>query len=159
MVDSTDNEENYNSEEIGKDDKEKEDEYTGGRPTLFQEASWQRQQEEEAKVAREAQDAAYKRMTTLSKAIQRFESKPMHKHCIPTKNMISMEQARLLYNEMYDDCLTETLPLTEIKDLATTELCIPQVHGETDAIIDTISHAIMRRLKCIIPTTNLEMLI
>jgi hypothetical protein len=69
-----------------------------------------------------------------------------------------MEQARLLYNEMYDDCLTETLPLTEIKDLAATESCIPQVHGETDAIIDTISHAIMRCLKCIIPTTNLELL-
>jgi hypothetical protein len=97
MADPTDNEENYNSEEIGKDDKEKEDEYTGGRPSLFQEASWQQRQEEEARVAREAQDAAYKRMTTLSKAIQRFESKPMHKHCIPTKNMISMEQARLLY--------------------------------------------------------------
>jgi hypothetical protein len=70
--------------------------------------------------------------------------------------MISMEQAPLLYNEMYDDCLTETLPLTEIKDLATTESCIPQIHGETEAIID--SHAIMRRLKCIIPTKNLEML-
>jgi hypothetical protein len=119
---------------------------------------WQRRQEEEARVAREAQDAAYKRITTLSKAIQRFESKPMHKHCIPTKSMISMEQAKLLYNEMYDNCLTETLPLTEMKDLATTESCIPQLHGETDAIVDTISHAIMRRLKCIIPTTNLEIL-
>jgi hypothetical protein len=45
-----------------------------------------------------------------------------------------------------------------VKDLATAESCIPQVHGETDAIINTISHAIMRRLKYIIPTTNLEML-
>jgi hypothetical protein len=93
MVDPTDNEENCNLEEIGKDDKEKEDEYTGGRPSIFQEASWQRRQKEEARVAREAQDAAYKQMTTLSKAIQRFESKPMHKYCIPTKNMISMKQA------------------------------------------------------------------
>jgi hypothetical protein len=129
MADPTDNEENYNSEEIGKDDKEKENEYTGGRPSLFQEASWQRRQEEEARVEREAQDAAYKQMTTLSKEIQRFKSKPMHKHCIPKKNMIFMEQAQLLYNEMYDDCLSETLSLTEIKDLATTESCIPQVHG------------------------------
>jgi hypothetical protein len=48
MADPTDKEENYNSEESGKDDKEKEDEYTGGRPSLFQEASWQRRQEEEA---------------------------------------------------------------------------------------------------------------
>jgi hypothetical protein len=54
MADPTDEEENYNSEESGKDDKEKEDEYTGGRPTLSQEASWQRRQEEEARVAREA---------------------------------------------------------------------------------------------------------
>ena len=46
MADPTNNEENYNSEEIGKDDKEKEDEYTGGRPSLFQEGSWQRRQEE-----------------------------------------------------------------------------------------------------------------
>jgi hypothetical protein len=40
MADPTNEEENYNSEESGKDDKEKEDEYTGGRPTLLQEASW-----------------------------------------------------------------------------------------------------------------------
>jgi hypothetical protein len=60
MTDPTIKEENYNSEESGKDNKEKEDEYTGGRPTLFQEASWQRGQEEEARVTREAQDAAYK---------------------------------------------------------------------------------------------------
>jgi hypothetical protein len=39
MADSTDKEENYSSEESGKDDKEKEDDYTGGRPTLSQEAS------------------------------------------------------------------------------------------------------------------------
>jgi hypothetical protein len=35
MADPTDEEENQNLEESGKDDKEKEDEYTGGRPSLF----------------------------------------------------------------------------------------------------------------------------
>ena len=138
--------------------KKKDDEYTGGKPSLFEEAEWRKSQEEEARETRESQESAIKRMTQVSKAVQRFESKPMHKHCIPTKNMINMEQARLLYNEMYDDCLTETLPLTEIKDLATNESCIPAKHEETDAIIETISHAIMRRLLCIIPQTNNNML-
>jgi hypothetical protein len=82
----------------------------------------------------------------------------MHKHCIPTKKMIHMEQARLLYNEMYDDFLTETLPLTEIKYLATNESCIPVKHDETDAVTDTNSHVIMRCLLCIIPQTNNNML-
>jgi DNA primase len=143
-----------NKEEEGKE----EDKYIGGRPSLFEEARWQRQQEEDARIAREAQDMAFKRTTTISKAIQRFESKPMHKHCIPSKDMITMEQARLLYNEMFDDCLRETLPLTDINDLTTTESCIPDQHDESDAIITTISHAIMRRLKCIIPETNRVML-
>jgi hypothetical protein len=39
MADPTNEEENHNLEGSGKDDKEKEDEYTGGRPSLFQEAS------------------------------------------------------------------------------------------------------------------------
>jgi hypothetical protein len=59
---------------------------------------------------------------------------------------------------MVDYCLTETLPLPEINDLATTKSCIPDEHGKSDAIITMISHAIMRRLKCIIPETNLVML-
>jgi hypothetical protein len=68
----------------------------GGRPSLFEEADWRRRQEEEAQTAREAQESAIKRMTQVLKAVQRLESKPMHEHCIPTKNMISMEQARLM---------------------------------------------------------------
>ena len=66
---TTDDEENYKAEENGKEENAEEGKYSGGRPSLFQEASWQQRQEEEARVAREAQDAAYKRMTTLSKAI------------------------------------------------------------------------------------------
>jgi hypothetical protein len=82
----------------------------------------------------------------------------MHSHCIPETAMLDMDKARLLYNEMYDDCLLETLPLTKITDLVTTGSCIPSMHKETDAIIKTISHAIMRRLMCVIPVTNTGML-
>jgi hypothetical protein len=64
--------------------------------------------------------------------------------------MLDMDKARLLYNEMYDDCLLETLPLTKVTNLVTTESCIPSVHNETDAI--------MRRLMCVIPVTNTGML-
>jgi hypothetical protein len=117
-----------NNEDTSDDDKKKEkkeDEYIGGRPSLFEEADWRRRQEEEAQTAREAQESAIKRMTQVLKAVQRPESKPMYEHCIPTKNMISMEQARLMYNEIYNDCLAEGLPLTKIKDLAANESCIP----------------------------------
>jgi hypothetical protein len=146
-----------NNEDTSDNDEKKEkkeDEYIGGRPSLFEEADWRRRQEEEARTAREAQESAIKIMTQVSKVVQRLESKPMHKHCIPTKNMISMEQVRLMYNEIYDDCLAEGLPLTKIKDLAANESCIPDKHPETEEIIDTISHAIMRRLMCIVPKTN-----
>jgi hypothetical protein len=84
--------------------------------------------------------------------------KPMHSHCIPAEDMLDMDKTRLLYNEMYDDCLLETLPLTKITDLVTTGSCIPSIHNATDAIIKTISHAIMRRLMCVIPVTNIGML-
>ena len=83
---------------------------------------------------------------------------PMHKHCIPVKTMVTMEQAKQLYNEMYDDCLIETYPLTELKYLSPKGSCIPPMHNETDTTIATISHAIMRRLKVIIPITNTVML-
>jgi hypothetical protein len=53
-------------------------------------------------------------MIQVLKAVQRLESKPMHEHFIPTKNMISMEEAGLMYNKLYDDCLAEGLPLTKI---------------------------------------------
>jgi hypothetical protein len=154
---------NTNDEDIKNLNKEeekqkKDDEYTGGKPTLFEEADWRQRQEEEARSARESQEFAIKRMTQISKAIQRFESKPMHKHCIPATDMINMEQARLMYNELYDDCLTEGLPLTKLTDLAANESCIPETHPETETIIDTISHAIMRRLMCFIPKTNTKML-
>jgi hypothetical protein len=85
-------------------------------------------------------------MTQISEAIQRFESKPIHEHCIPATDMSNMEQARLMYNELYDDCLTEGLPLTKLTDLAANESCILETYPETETIIDTISHAIMRRL-------------
>jgi hypothetical protein len=130
-----------NNEDTSDDNKNKEkkvDEYIGGRPSLFEEADWRRRQEEQARTAREAQESAIKRMTQVFKAVQQLESKPMHEHCIPTKNMISMEQARLMYNEIYDDCLAEGLPLTtKIKDLAANESCIPDNHPETEAIIYT----------------------
>jgi hypothetical protein len=136
----------------------KDDEYTGGKPSLFEEAEWRRRQEEEARTAREAQEFAIKQMTQMSKAIQRFESKPMYEHCIPATEMINMEQARLMYNEIYDDCLTEGLPLTKLTDLPANESGIPETHPETEAIIDTISHALMRRLMCFIPKTNIKIL-
>jgi hypothetical protein len=97
-------------------------------------------------------------MTQISKAMQRFELKPMHEHCILATDMINMEQARLMYNKLYDDCLTEGLPLTKLTDLAANESCIPETHPETETIIDTISHAIMRHLMCLIPKTNSKML-
>jgi flagellar biosynthesis GTPase FlhF len=149
------------NEDTSEDDEKKEkqeDDYIGGRSSLFKEADWRRRQEEEVRTAREAQESAIKRMTQVSKAVQRLESKPIHEHCKPTKDMISMEQARMMYNKIYDDCLAEGLPLTKIKDLAANESCIPNKHPETEAIIDTISHAIMRRLMCIIPKTNTGML-
>jgi hypothetical protein len=46
-----------------------------------------------------------------------------------------------------------------VKDLAANESCFPDRHQGTEAIINTISHAIMRRLRmCIIPKTNTGML-
>jgi hypothetical protein len=78
----------------------------------------------------------------------------MHSHCIPETAMLDMDKARLLYNEMYDDCLLETLPLTKITNLVATGSCIPSIHKETDAIIKTIGHAIMRRLMFVVPVTN-----
>jgi hypothetical protein len=99
-----------------------------------------------------------KRTSHVLKAVQRFESKPMHSHCIPTKAMLDMDKAQQPYNEMYDDCRMEPLPLTKMTDLVITESCIPSVHKEMEAIIKTISHAIMRRLLCIISITNTGML-
>ena len=159
---SSDEESEANQPDDPKNDKEEEeengDEYKGGRPNLFADAHWRRTEEDRKREARATQENELKRTTHVSKAVQRFESKPMHSHCIPTKDMLDMDKAQQLYNEMYDDCLMETLPLTKITDLVTTESCIPTTHKETDAIIETISHAIMRRLLCVIPITNTGML-
>jgi hypothetical protein len=52
----------------------------------------------------------------------------------------------------------ETLPITKIEDLVATQSCIPMEHKETDATIEAMTHAIMRRLQILIPVTNVDML-
>ena len=131
--------------------------YTG----LFPGANRRFQQDQAARKARQAEEAALaetKRLGHISKSITRFGTMQMHKHCIPAKTIVTMDQAKQLYNEMYDDCLIETYPLTKLKHLSPTGSCLPPMHNETDNTISTISHAIMRRLKVIIPITNLAML-
>jgi hypothetical protein len=145
---SADELERYQPEE------ESEDEYNGGRSSQFKDAQWRKTEEDRKRDQCEKEAQALIHTTHVSKAVQRFESKPMHSHCIPETAMLGMDIARLLYNEMYDDCLLETLPLTKITDLVTTGSCIPSMHKETDAIIKTISHAIMRRL--MLPHYNLQ---
>jgi hypothetical protein len=137
---------------------ETEDKYNSGRPSQFKDAQWRKTEEDKKRDQREKEAQALVPTTHVSKAVQRFESKPMHSHCIPEIAMLDMDKARQLYNEMYEDCLLETLPLTKITDLVTTGPCIPSLHRETDAIIEMISHAIMRRLLCVIPVTNTGML-
>ena len=134
------------------------EEYLSGRPGLFWEAEWRLNAFEKERAEANRVETALKRMTHISKAVQRFESKAMHEHCIPSKSMVTMTQATMLYNEMYDDCLAETLPLTKLSDLTDTGSCIPTEHNESEDIINTISHSLMRRLLCIIPKTNIGML-
>ena len=155
---TTEEEKSYN-EKMGEDDIStgETEEYTG----LFSKAHKRFQEEQATRKARQAEEAALaetKRLGHISKSITRFGTMPMHKHCIPVKTMVTMEQAKQLYNEMYDDCLIETYPLTELKYLSPKGSCIPPMHNETDTTIATISHAIMRRLKVIIPITNTVML-
>lgn len=139
-------------------EEEEEDEYKGGRPPLFTDAKWRHTEEEKKRIEREDRAQAITRTTHIAKAIQRFETKPMHSHCIPAKGIIDMEKARHLYHTMYDDSVIETLPITNIDDLVSTQSCIPTEHTEADATIEAMTHAIMRRLQILIPVTNLEML-
>jgi hypothetical protein len=131
---SVDRSERYQPEEEKKEE-ESEDEYNGGRPSQFKDAQWRQTEEDKKRNEREKEAQALACTTHISKAVQRFESKPMHSHCIPETAMLDMDKARLLYNEMYDDCLLETFPLTKITNLVTTGSCIPSMHKETDAII------------------------
>jgi hypothetical protein len=85
-------------------EEEEEDEYKGGRPPLFSDAAWRHTLDEHKRAGREAQAQELTRTTHISKAIQRFETKPMHSHCIPAKGIIiDMDKARHLYHTMYDD--------------------------------------------------------
>jgi hypothetical protein len=117
-----------NNEDTSDDDEKKEkkeDEYIGGTPSLFEEEDWRSNKKKKHEQQEKHRSLKLKRMTQVSKAVQRLESTPMHERCIPTKNMISMEQARLMYNKIYDDCLAEGLPLIKIKDLAANQSCNP----------------------------------
>jgi hypothetical protein len=145
-------------EEEDEDEKYKGDKYEGGRPPLFTDAKWRHTEEEKNRIEREDRAQAITRTTHIAKAIQRFETKPMHSHCIPAKGIIDMDKARHLYHTMYDDSVIETLPITNIDDLISTQSCIPIEHNEADATIEAMTHAIMRRLQILIPVTNVEML-
>jgi hypothetical protein len=157
-----DNQASYEASDGDKsrDDREEgeEDEYTGGRPSQFSDAAWRRTQEEKKREERKAQAQVALRTSLKSKSIQRFEGKQMHEHCIPSKGIIDMHQAKLLYHEIYDDGVREILPITNMDDLVKTESCIPSGHNETEVTIEAMTHAIMKRLLISIPTTNLEML-
>jgi hypothetical protein len=149
--------ERYKPEEEKKEE-ESEDEYNGGRPSQFKDAKWKQTEEDKKRNQREREAQALARTTHISKAVRRFESKPMYSHCVLETAMLDVDKARLSYNEMYGYCLLETLPLTKITDLVITGSRIPSMHKETDAIIEAISHAIMRRLMCVIPVTDTGMM-
>jgi hypothetical protein len=101
---SSDDESEGNTEDHQKQEEEEEeaeeeegkgDEYKGhGRPPLFTDAHWRRTEDDRKREARERQENEIKRTTHVSKAVQRFESKPMHSHCIPTKDMLDMGKAQ-----------------------------------------------------------------
>jgi hypothetical protein len=76
-----------------KKEEESEDEYNGGRPSQFKDAQWRKTEEDRKRDQQEKEAQVLIRTTHVSKAVQRFELKPMHSHCIPETAMLDMDKA------------------------------------------------------------------
>lgn len=93
----------------------------------------------------------------ISKNLNKFEIKIPNVYNILITGYIYVKQATSMNTKFEDNCLCNRFPITKMKDLYVTKLCIPTTHTEPEATIETISHSINCRFLNIIPTINMNM--